>query len=339
MPLRPLRLPADFDVMLDVIPRSFQYPENPEWSVQNDQKQGFLDIMTAGKRLWPIFSVLSKVSPSLRDVLHGFIWEQNGRPVGIVNINRDGTSDEWMIANVGVLPEFRRKGIARKLVVAAIGLAKEHHAAHVLLDVIAGNAPAYDLYLSLGFTHFASSVVLRHDAPSTAADYSHPDTLPEGYTTTSVSPGSWQPFYELAKRVTPSEVQKFRPVTTKNFRMPPSMRTVMWLLNSFSGVRESGIVIRAGKDHAAGTEMTVATALLSAHMRRSSMSSCRFRLDSEHVQLADHLVASSLEDFRRLSPRSRIECEIPTWQPELLAATQLCGFQEQYSHHTMGMQV
>jgi hypothetical protein len=62
-------------------------------------------------------------------------------------------------------------------------------------------------------------------------------------------------------------------------------------------------------------------------------------LDSEHGQLADHLVASTLDTFRRLSPKSRIECRIPTWQPEVLAAAKLCGFQEEYESHTMGMQV
>ena len=338
MSLRPFRLPADLDVMLELLPRSFHYPENPEWSVQEDEKQSFLDMANAARRLWPIFSVLFKVSPSLRDVLHGFIWEQDGQPVGIVNVSRDGTSNEWTIANVGVLPEYRRQGIARKLVVAAVDLAKEHHAAHVLLDVIAGNAPAYDLYRSLGFTHFSSSVVLRHDAPSAATDYSHPDTLPEGYTISSLSPTQWQPFYQLAERVTPPEVQKFRPVLTATFRMPPSMRTVFWLMNSLSGVRERGIVIRAGKNNVA-TDPTVATAVVTAHTRGSSMNFSRIMLDPEHPQLADHLVASTLDTFRRLSPRSRIECHLPTWQPELLAAAKLCGFQEQYEGHTMGMKV
>jgi ribosomal protein S18 acetylase RimI-like enzyme len=338
MPLRPFRLPADLDVMMELLPRSFHYPENPDWSVQEDEKQSFLDMANAARRLWPIFSVLFKVSPSLRDVLHGFIWEEDGQPVGIVNVSRDGTSDEWLIANVGVLPEYRRKGIARKLVVAAVGLAKEHHAAHVLLDVIAGNTPAYDLYLSLGFTHFSSSVVLRHDAPSSAADYSHPDTVPAGYTTTSLAPAHWQPFYELAKRVSPPEVQKFRPVTIQKFRNPPSMRTVFWLMNSLSGVQERGLVIRTDKDKTAG-DSTVATAFVSAHTRGSAMNFSRLLLDPAHPQLADHLVASTLDTFRRLSPRSRIECQIPTWQPDLLVAAKLCGFQEQYESHTMGMQV
>ena len=338
MSLRPFRLPADLDLMVRLLPQSFQYPENPEWSVQDDEMQSAVDMVNAARRLWPIFSVLFKVSPALRDVLHGFIWEQDGRPVGIVNVSRDGTSNEWMIANVGVLPEYRRQGIARKLVVAAVNLAKEHHAANVLLDVIAGNTPAYDLYISLGFTHFASSVVLRHDPPTTASDYSHPDTLPEGYIIASLSSTQWHPFYELAERITPPEVQNFRPVLPANFRMPPSMRMVFGLMNSLSGVRERGIVIRAGK-HNAGTEPPVATAVVSAHTRGTSMNSARIMLDPEHHQLADHLVASTLDTFRRLSPRSRIECHIPTWQPELLAAAKLCGFQEQYEGHTMGMKV
>ena len=179
MSLRPFRLPADLPLMIDLIPKSFQYPENPEWSVQEDEVQSFLDVVNTARRLWPLFSVLFKLSPTLRDVLHGFIWEEDGKPVGIVNVSRDGSTEDWMIANVGVLPEFRRRGIARKLVVAAIDLAREHRAQHVLLDVIAGNTPAYDLYVALGFAHFASSINLLHDAPEAPApDY----PMPEGYT-------------------------------------------------------------------------------------------------------------------------------------------------------------
>jgi ribosomal protein S18 acetylase RimI-like enzyme len=324
--------------MLDIVPRSFQYPENPEWSVQQDEKQRFLDMVHAARRLWPIFSVLFKVSPSLGDVLHGFIWEEDGKPIGIVNVSRHGTSDVWTVANVGVLPEYRRRGIARKLVVAAVDLAKERRAAHVLLDVIAGNTPAYDLSLGLGFRHFSSSVVLRHDPPSTAADYSHPDTLPEGYAVTSLPPARWRQFYELARRITPPEVQKFRPVTAGSFRTPATVRTATWLMNSTSGVRDCGIIIRAGKGKA-GSEPPVASAVASAHTRGSGMNSASIRLDPEHPQLADQLVASTLDMFRQLSPRSHIECDIPTWQPELLAAAKLCGFQEQYVHHNMGIQM
>src|SRR5579871_1562176 len=114
MPLRPFRLPADLPLMTEIMPKAFQYPENPAWSLQDDELQSFLDLTTTARRLWPLLSVLRRFSPALRDVLHGFIWEEDALPVGLVNISRDGGSEDWVISNVGVLPEYRRRGIARK---------------------------------------------------------------------------------------------------------------------------------------------------------------------------------------------------------------------------------
>jgi hypothetical protein len=103
MSLRPFRLPADLDVMLEILPKAFQYPENPAWSLQDDDMQSALDMANSARRIWPVLAVLEPISPALRDALYGFIWEEAGRPVGIVNVGRDGTSDEWVISNVGVL--------------------------------------------------------------------------------------------------------------------------------------------------------------------------------------------------------------------------------------------
>jgi ribosomal protein S18 acetylase RimI-like enzyme len=331
MSLRPFRLPSDLQLMVELLPQCFQYPENPEWGVQKDEEQNFLDLVKTARRLWPLFSVLFKVSPSLRDVLHGFIWEESGKPVGIVNISRDGTSEDWIIANVGVLPEYRRHGIARKLVEAAIGLAREHRAANVLLDVIAGNTPAYDLYVALGFSHFSSSVEMLLD-PSSAA---RPDCpLPDGYRVTRLSPSHWQPFYQLAQRVTPAEVQAYRPVTVHQFRPSLGLSLAGGLLNTFSGVREVGLVVEEGRER-----QVVATANLSAHTRGIGMNDCRMTLDPARLPLASPLVAATLAIFRELSPRNRIQCRIEAWQPKLIDAALASGFQRKLVGDRLGLKL
>jgi len=331
MSLRPFRLPNDLTLMVDLLPKSFQYPENPEWSLQEDETENFLSMVNTARRLWPLFSVLFKTSPSLRDALHGFIWEEDGTPAGMVNISRDGSTDDWAIANVGVLPEFRRRGIARKLVEAAIGLAREHRAEHILLDVISGNTPAYDLYVALGFAHFSSSTTLLHDAPTAAT----PDCpMPKEYTITRLATTHWQPFYELARRVTPSDVQAFRPVTVQSFRNSPMLNLVIRLLNTFSGARELGLVVRDGKE-----QQVVATANITAQTRGTGMNVCRIVLDPEHTQLAPPLVSTILSTSRQLSPRNRVECRIDNWQPKLIDAATSSGFKRQYEYHRLGMKL
>ena len=45
--------------------------------------------------------------------------------VGTSVAMRRGSTDAWIIGNVGVLPEYRRRGIARKIVKAIINLIDE----------------------------------------------------------------------------------------------------------------------------------------------------------------------------------------------------------------------
>jgi GNAT superfamily N-acetyltransferase len=332
MSLRPFRLPADLSLMIDLLPPSFQYPENPAWSLQDDELQSLLGLVSTARRLWPLISAMQRFTPALRDVLHGFIWEEYSRPVGLVNISRDGSGDDWVISNVGVLPEYRRRGIARKLVEAAIGLARARRGARLRLDVIAGNDPAYELYASLGFAHFATSTALQHDPPSFVANPPPPD----GYAATPTPPMRWRPFFELAQRSTPPEVEAYQPVTIERFRVPASMRAMARLINSMSGVRTRGVVVR----EAGGSgRQIVATTKIEAHARGGGLNACTMMIDPGHGQVAPYLVGTTLHAFAQLSPRNRIECHIPNWQPALIEAARANGFSRQYESYSMGMQL
>jgi ribosomal protein S18 acetylase RimI-like enzyme len=333
MSLRPFRLPADLSLMAKLLPAAFQYPENPDWSLQTDEVEGILRLVKSARRLWPLFSLLMKFSPAARDVLHGCVWEEDGQPVGMVNVSRDGTTDDWYIANVAVLPHYRRRGIARALVEAAISLARAHHAEGVLLDVIAGNTPAYDLYASLGFENFSSSVTLRHAAPTTVSTTELP--VPAGYTTSTLSSQAWRPYFELAQRITPPDVQRYRPITPQEFRMPASLRLILRLLNTFTGVRERGIVVRS-----TSTDRQIVAALrLSAHTRGTEMNTCSMWLDQAHQELAPYLVSSALALSQHWSPRSRIELTVRTWEPALIEAATASDFVSAHESHSMGMKL
>jgi ribosomal protein S18 acetylase RimI-like enzyme len=332
MSLRPFRLPADLALLAELLPAAFHYPENPDWSWQTDEAESTLRLVNTARRLWPLFSLLMKFSPAARDALHGFVWEQDGQPVGMVNISREGVTDDWVITNVAVLPQYRRRGIARALVEAALGLARQHHAKRVLLDVIAGNTPAYDLYASMGFEHFSTSVTLRHAAPtpvSTAAG-----AVPAGYATTALSSQAWRPYFALAQRITPPEVQRYRPVTEQQFRQAASVRIILLLLNTFAGVREHGLVVSTATD-----QRNVAALRLSAHTRGAEMNTCTLWLDPAHQELVPYLVRSALGLSQKWSPRSRLELTVPTWEPALIEAASASEFAPAHETQAMGMKL
>jgi hypothetical protein len=276
---------------------------------------------------------LMHISPTARDALQGCVWEQDGQPVGMVNIGRDGTTDDWVIANVAVLPSYRRRGIARALVEAAIHLARQHHAQAVLLDVIAGNTPAYDLYTRLGFEDFSSSVTMRHAAPALLSPTQRLP-VPAGYTLMTLSSQAWRPYFELAERITPPEVQRFRPITEQQFRMAASIRLIAVLLNTLSGVRERGLLVSTDTEH-----QVVAAIRLSAHTRGAEMNTCTMWLDPGRQELASYLVRSALRLSQQWSPRSRVELTVPTWEPALIEAATASEFVPAHQSHAMGMKL
>lgn len=59
--------------------------------------------------------------------------------------------DEAHIATLATHPDFRRRGIAERLLVEALNLAYNEGARAALLEVRAGNEPALRLYRKLGF--------------------------------------------------------------------------------------------------------------------------------------------------------------------------------------------
>jgi len=62
--------------------------------------------------------------------------------------------DELEVMAVGVLPEARRQGIGRSLVLHLLAAARASGGRRVLLEVARGNGAARELYESAGFTVF-----------------------------------------------------------------------------------------------------------------------------------------------------------------------------------------
>lgn len=107
--------------------------------------------MRALSRTGPLLWLVSRVSAAIPGVLDGFVWLDQGRLVGNVSLSRAGYGDGWVIANVAVHPDFRRRGIARQLMTAALDRVAES-GGFAALQVEASNTGARQLYDSLGFT-------------------------------------------------------------------------------------------------------------------------------------------------------------------------------------------
>lgn len=61
--------------------------------------------------------------------------------------------NEGHITNVAIHPNYRRKGVAEKLIKELCVIAREKEVQHLTLEVRRSNLPAQNLYQKLGFVH------------------------------------------------------------------------------------------------------------------------------------------------------------------------------------------
>lgn len=336
MPMRPLKMPRDAKILPDLIIPAFQYPDHPEWGVQTDEAESIVDQLRGVRRIWPLIAPLRLVSAPLRDVLRGVIWEEDGKPAGVTFVMRQGASDRWTIANVAVLPAYRRRGIAQRMVRAAIATARDHGAHLVALDVIAGNAPAVALYEHLGFERYEERVTLeRHPAATPLA----PTPLPPGYRFEEIAFTRWHERYDLARRTTPETVARYRPVEPAAFRMPLLFRVPLRLLGPLSGERQRQVVVRSERGERGGQGPVMGTATYSVRTRQGGFAYCEAALDPTHPELAAPLLGYVVAQVERRSPGRRLEAQIAGWQRALLEAAPAVGLREKLTGYQMGLRL
>jgi ribosomal-protein-alanine N-acetyltransferase len=79
------------------------------------------------------------------------VAESDNAIVGYAGVFLPGPDIEADILTVGVIPEFRRQGIARHLIEELEAWCAEHKAKAMMLEVETTNESAFNLYQSLGY--------------------------------------------------------------------------------------------------------------------------------------------------------------------------------------------
>lgn len=330
MSIRKLKFPADFDTFYELITRAFQYPENPQWNADQDQIAGLQDTVQTMRRIWPLFRLIRWTSPALRDALLGYIWEEQGHPVGMVSLSRRGSTDSWLIGDLAVLPEYRRRGIARQLVEKAVAHIRAAGGKLVVLDVITGNLPAYRLYESMGFQHFTSQLqmVLKSEHRPALPD------LPPGIKFERISMKEWQIPLAMAQRLVPAEVQAFDPISKDRYYTPPALRFFAHLTNTLRGNLVDDFILR--KD---GSEEVLAIGFINARTKPGDRHHIAFNVSEQHAELVPFLLQYMLHQVKALSASHAVETTLWEWRYFALAEHERLGFEKVKESHRMGLQL
>jgi GNAT superfamily N-acetyltransferase len=121
-------------------------------------------------------SFVGRLSMMSRGFIPGFVWEESGRIVGNVTLLESPIYGRYLVANVAVHPDFRRRGIARALMQEALAHIEHWDGRQVYLQVESDNEAAIALYDSLAFEERgevrrwqASVASLRLPTPEAAA--------------------------------------------------------------------------------------------------------------------------------------------------------------------------
>lgn len=142
----------------------------------------------------------------------GFVWQERGQVIGNVSMmqstRRPGA---WQIANVAVHPDFRRRGIAKQLVEAAIDHATARGGETMSLQVRDEN-PAAVLYERLSFKR--QGAVTRWELGGRPR---LDQILAEGRTVIRARPGDWPAMWHLFQSVEPASQGWPDPLSEQDF--------------------------------------------------------------------------------------------------------------------------
>lgn len=192
----------------------------------DDDGREYLRQMRWAARDVSYISWLQGAAERIASPLYGFVWEENGRIVGnlsLIPINRRGRI-VYLIANVAVHPEYRRRGIGHRLTETAINHLRERGVENTWLQVRDDNPVAQRLYLSLGFVERARRATwVSKGTPSPQS------VLPAGVSVHRRRGQDWDLQANWLNETYPTEVAWNLPLNITRLSPNPLGRFMRWL--------------------------------------------------------------------------------------------------------------
>jgi len=144
--LRPFDVRRDLRAVADLVELCFA-------DTLDADGRDYLRRMRSAARSAGLLRLASTATEWASVPLAGYVWRQDGQLVGNVSVIPYFVHRHryYLIANVAVHPDYRRRGIARRLTLRAIEHARRRKSSSVWLHVRQENKAALTLYQSLNF--------------------------------------------------------------------------------------------------------------------------------------------------------------------------------------------
>jgi len=246
--------------------------------------------MRALARLGPGLGLMARLNEMALGIKMGYVWIEQGQLVGNVSIYPThwppDLGETWIIANVGVHPQFQQRGIARRLMQLSLDMLALRGAKRAILQVDHDNHPAIHLYESLGFIRERAWTTWRRSSFQPA-----PPPSEQGVFITRRRPSEWPAEMRLAERLRPADkggLGWLKPLHPHAFNPPWGRRLQQWLtMNS-----TERLIVRSADERE----------LLASLWIENSFGTLSTRLlllaDPAHAQAAEALLSTTIRRFR-----------------------------------------
>lgn len=233
--LRPVNLRTDLAGMTDLVELCF----GPTMDESGRAAVREMRMMAQAGSFWLSFRAFN---PVVSELEQGFVWIEEGRLIGNVSIApghfpRD-MGNGFIIANVAVHPDYRRRGLAKAMMEASLEHIRGQGGSFAVLQVDDSNYGARRLYAGFGFVEQRTFIDWRR--PWQLRPPGRYDPMPF---MTMRQPNEWQEELALAQLVRPNQrggLGWLRPTHPDYFR--PSLRRA--ITNTIVGKSEEHLIAR-----------------------------------------------------------------------------------------------
>jgi len=245
--------------------------------------------------------------------LTGFVWEEEGHIIGNASLIpfRDKGKRIYLVANIAVHPDYRRRGIARLLTQRAMKYGWDKKSTALWLHVRDDNPGAIKLYEELGFQELARRTTW------TAKPDSHLLKPASDIQVVARHPRFWSQQQDWLRRLHPDALGWYHAFNLNSLR--PGLMNWLYLLFVDVNIKQWAAVLN---------ENLLATVSWAPHGGRSEslIAAVSDAANTDETQTTEALTQLLLNARRALSNQSKLLLEFPAG--EMTEAFRAAGFME-----------
>ena len=303
--LRPIDASRDLVSIADLVDEAFRD------DMDASGERAVREMRVTGRWAF-LFGWMDRIAPPGEGMAPGFVWIEDERVVGNVSVRRIGSLRRgWLIGNVAVSPAWRRRGIARALMQAAIDLARRQRGDWMALQVRSDSEAAKNLYLALGFHETGETIQYRR---ARFAAVAQPESPVEGQLRRGRASDADR-IYALAQAAIPEALRWAEPLRRDDFWMGFDRSLGNWL----AGRREAWWVIDSSLGIVGAAHIEVPRPPYDGRLRV-------WAAPAQQGRCEDRLIRAVLSAVEGAAPRP-LTATVPAAQGAACAALEAAGFE------------